>query len=119
LWFEHVLEAFTEQGFRQCQIDPYILYKETILIVIHVNDVCIADANDLDLDKLLQNLTKHGLEFTKEGTFTDFLGIYKGPTKHHCDTYLTRFGSENDCNNRNDEQLQPKLHPSNTACPWN
>ena len=75
LWFEHVLEAFTDQGFKQSQMDPCLLYKETILIVIYVDDVGIAYANESDLEKLLQNLTKRGLEFTKEGTFTDFLGI--------------------------------------------
>jgi len=75
LWFEHVLEAFIDQGFKQSQMDPCLLFKETILIVIYVDDVGIAYANDSDLEKLLQNLTKRGLEFTKEGTFTDFLGI--------------------------------------------
>lgn len=75
LWFEHVLKAFTSQGFKQSQNDPCFLYKSTIMVVLYVDDVGIAYANPADLDILLANLTKQGLEFTKEGTFTDFLGI--------------------------------------------
>ena len=75
LWFQHVLEAFTSQGFKQSQNDPCFLYKSTIMVVLYVDDVGIAFANQVDLDTLLDNLTKKGLEFTKEGTFTDFLGI--------------------------------------------
>ena len=76
LWFEHVLKAFTSQGFKQSQNDPCFLYKSTIMVLLYVDDVGIAYANQSDLDTLLSNLTKQGLEFTKEqGTFTDFLGI--------------------------------------------
>ena len=73
--FEHVLEAFTSQGFKQSQNDPCFLYKSTIMVVLYVDDVGIAYADQKDLDKLLDNLIKKGLEFSKEGTFTDFLGI--------------------------------------------
>ncbi|KAI2504402.1 hypothetical protein MHU86_10081 [Fragilaria crotonensis] len=75
LWFEHVLEAFTQQGFKQSTLDPCFLFKETIMVVLYVDDVGIAYAHESDLNKLLEGLEKRGLEFTKEGTFTDFLGI--------------------------------------------
>ena len=75
LWFHHVLAAFTSQGFKQSQNDPCFLYKSTIMVVLYVDDVGIAYANSKDLETLLDNLTKKGLEFTREGTFTDFLGI--------------------------------------------
>ena len=45
------------------------------MVVLYVDDVGIAYANESDLESLLTNLTKRGLHFTKEGTFTDFLGI--------------------------------------------
>jgi len=44
-------------------------------IGVYVDDVGIAFRTQSDLDHLLENLTKHDLRFTKEGTFTDFLGI--------------------------------------------
>ena len=45
------------------------------MVVLYVDDVGIAYTNESDLESLLTNLTKRGLQFTKEGTFTDFLGI--------------------------------------------
>jgi hypothetical protein len=75
LWFEHVLEAFTDQGFKQSTLDPCFLFKDTIMVVLYVDDVGIAYANESDLNKLLDSLEQRGLQFTKEGTFTDFLGI--------------------------------------------
>jgi hypothetical protein len=34
LRFEHVLEAFTSQGFKQSIINPCFLFKDTIMIVM-------------------------------------------------------------------------------------
>ena len=45
------------------------------MVVLYVDDVGIAYANESDLESLVTNLTKRGLQFTKEDTFTDFLGI--------------------------------------------
>ena len=45
------------------------------MIVLYVDDLGIAYSDKKDLDKLFQDLTELGLEFTCEGTFTDFLGI--------------------------------------------
>jgi hypothetical protein len=78
------LEAFLSQGFKQSKIDPCFLYKETIMVVSCVDDVGIAYATQKDLDNLLTNLTMKSLEFTKDGMFTDFLGIkfVKDPVKN-------------------------------------
>ncbi|KAI2500827.1 hypothetical protein MHU86_13613 [Fragilaria crotonensis] len=45
------------------------------MVVIYVDDLGIAFSNQCDLDKLFANLDARGFSFTKEGTFTDFLGI--------------------------------------------
>ena len=45
------------------------------MIVLYVDALGIAYSNKKDLEKLFQDLTELGLEFTCEGTFTDFLGI--------------------------------------------
>ena len=75
LWFEHVREALLKQGLKQSVINPCFLFSSTIMIVLYVDDLGIAYSNKKDLEKLLQDLTDLGLEFTREGTFTDFLGI--------------------------------------------
>ena len=45
-----------------------VLYSKSIMIVLYFDDLGIAYSN-----KLFQDLTELGLEFTHEGTFTDFL----------------------------------------------
>ena len=75
LWFEHIREALLKQGLKQSATDSCFLYSSTIMIVLYVDDLGIAYSNKKDLEKLLQDLTNMGLEFTHEGTFTDFLGI--------------------------------------------
>jgi Reverse transcriptase (RNA-dependent DNA polymerase) len=84
LWFEHVLTAFLAQGFIQSVIDPCFLFKNTIMVVLYVDDVGIAYAHESDLKTLLTKLEERGLQFTREGTFTDFLGIkfVKDPIKN-------------------------------------
>jgi Reverse transcriptase (RNA-dependent DNA polymerase) len=54
LWFDHVLKAFTSQGFKQSQNDPCFLYKSTIMVVLYVDDVGIAYSDPKDLDTLLK-----------------------------------------------------------------
>jgi hypothetical protein len=55
-----------------------------MVVFLYVDEVGIAYATQKDLDNLLTNLTMKGLEFTKEGMFTDFLGIkfVKDPVKN-------------------------------------
>ena len=76
LWYEHLSDALREEGFKACTNDQCLLYKDTIMVVIfYVDDLGIAYSSKKDLDHLFANLEKKGLSFTKEGTFTDFLGI--------------------------------------------
>jgi len=75
LWFHHVKTSLVEQGFKQSALDPCLMYKQSIMLVLYVDDVGIAYRTDDDLRELLQNLKDRSLSFTQEGTFTDFLGI--------------------------------------------
>jgi Reverse transcriptase (RNA-dependent DNA polymerase) len=75
LWYQHLLKALTSFGFRQCANDPCLLYTSSMLIVVYVDDLGIAYSDPNDLDKLFEALDAQKLSFTKEGSFTDFLGI--------------------------------------------
>ena len=75
LWYEHLLKALTAFGFRQCANDPCLLYTSSMLIVVYVDDLGIAYSDPNDLDKLFKALETRNLSFTKEGSFSDFLGI--------------------------------------------
>ena len=45
------------------------------MVALYVDDLGIAYSNENNLKKLFSNLESKGLNFTREGTFTDFLGI--------------------------------------------
>jgi Reverse transcriptase (RNA-dependent DNA polymerase) len=75
LWFHHVLDSLLQLGFKQSAIDPCFLYSPTIMIVLYVDDLGIAYSNKKDLEAMLEKLKAMDLTFTREGTFTDFLGI--------------------------------------------
>jgi hypothetical protein len=103
LWYQHICEALLQQGLKQSATDSCLLYSKTIMIVLYVDDLGIAYSNKQDLDKPFQDLTELGLEFTREGTFADFLGIklskIKPPTrspKHKRDC-LRRSLRQQDC----------------------
>jgi hypothetical protein len=75
LWYQHLLEALREEGFKTCANDPCLFFKDTFMIVLYVDDLDIAYSNENNVKKLFSNLESKGLDFTREGTFTDFLGI--------------------------------------------
>ena len=52
-----------------------MLYKDSIMVVLYVDDLGIASCNKRDLNKLFSNLESKGLNFTCKVIFTDFLGI--------------------------------------------
>jgi len=39
LWYEHLSEALKEEGFKTCINDPCLLYKDTIIVVVYVDDL--------------------------------------------------------------------------------
>ncbi len=87
-----ISEALLLQGLKQSATDSCHLYSKTIMIVLYVDDLGIAYCDKKDLDKLLQDLTVLGLEFTCEGNFTDFLGIKFGKDEVTNTVTLTQKG---------------------------
>jgi hypothetical protein len=75
LWYEHLFAALRSEGFRPSTIDPCLLYKPGMLIVCYVDDAGIAAARKELVDELINNLIARGFELTREGSFTEFLGI--------------------------------------------
>ena len=75
LWYEHVVVALLQLGFKQSATDQCFLYRPTIIIVLFVDDLGIAYSNSEDVEEFFANLANMGFEFTREGSFTDFLGI--------------------------------------------
>ncbi|KAI2511448.1 hypothetical protein MHU86_2884 [Fragilaria crotonensis] len=107
LWYEHLSDALRDEGFKSCANDPCLLYKDTIMVVIYVDDLGIAFSNQRDLDELFANLDAKGFSFTKEGTFTDFLGInfVKDP-RMAPDAHTERPNSEDSRGDRDEDEQQ-------------
>ncbi len=94
-----------------------IAVQQSIMIVLYVDDLGIAYADKTDLDKLLKDLTELGLEFTHEGTFTDFLGtkfVKDGATNT---VTLTQKGLIQKIIKAT--ELQSQQHTCFASMPWN
>ena len=119
LWYQHIREALLLQGLKQSATDSCLLYSKTIMIVLYVDDLGIAYSNKKDLDKLFQDLTELGLEFTREGTFTDFLGIKFVKDEVTNTVTLTQKGLiQKDYKGNRTSRLQPQPHPCFASMPW-
>ena len=75
LWYEHLIKALKSMGFTQSTIDPCLLFKKDLLIVVYVDDVGVASPTKEGADELVKALIDRGFELTREGSFSEFLGI--------------------------------------------
>jgi hypothetical protein len=51
LWYQHLSQALREEGFKACANDPCLLNKDTIMVVLYVDDLGIAYRDQSNLDK--------------------------------------------------------------------
>jgi hypothetical protein len=75
LWYEHLFKALTEDGFVASKFDPCLLFKQDMMLVVYVDDVGISAKRKEDVDDMVARLRNKGFELTREGTFSEFLGI--------------------------------------------
>jgi hypothetical protein len=75
LWYEHLSMALLSLGFKQSSIDKCLFYKKNILLVLYCDDCGIAAPTKGEVDELVDALIARGFELTREGSFSDFLGI--------------------------------------------
>lgn len=75
LWHDHLFKALVELGFKAANEDSCLLFRDNIMIVAYVDDLGIAGPTQKAIDTLIQELEKRQFTLTKEGSFTEFLGI--------------------------------------------
>ena len=75
LWYQHLTEELIKYGFKPTANDPCLLITGSLMIVLYVDDLGIAYSDDKDLERFLKHLQDRGFDFTREGTFSDFLVI--------------------------------------------
>ena len=76
LWHEHLRAALLhELGFTVSAYDPCLFYRKDALAKLYVDDLGLAIPSKAVLEDLLETFTRLGFEFTREGTFSEFLRI--------------------------------------------
>ena len=75
LWHEHLLKALLAYAFVQSSLHPCLFLLPKMFLILYCDDLGIAAKDESDVDNLIQFLRAKGFELTKEGTFSDFLGI--------------------------------------------
>ena len=75
LWHEHLLKALHSLGFKASTTDPCLLFRSDMILIVYVDDLGIATPDKAATDKLVQSLLDKGFELTREGSFSEFLGI--------------------------------------------
>ena len=74
-WYMHLRQALLKLGFKESPIDPCLLYKKNILMVLYVDDAGIAAPNRAIIDELIQQLRDMDFDLDIEGDFNSYLGI--------------------------------------------
>lgn len=75
MWSTLLFSAFQDLGFKQSSIDKCLWYKKDIFVIIYVDDCGISARSSNLIDELIAQLRSKGFKLTKEGTFSEFLGI--------------------------------------------
>jgi hypothetical protein len=75
LWFTTCIAALKSLGFQQSKHDQCVLLRKDMIIVLYVDDLGIGARVESTIDKLVQDLRDLGFALTKEGSFSEFLGI--------------------------------------------
>jgi Reverse transcriptase (RNA-dependent DNA polymerase) len=76
LWFLHLFDALVNKlSFVQSKLDPCLLLKKDMMMIVFVDDCGIAYKNRSEFNKLLKDLKELCFKLTQEGSFIKFLGI--------------------------------------------
>ena len=76
LWYEHLFKFLVQkEGFTPSKHDPCLLFKDDIMIINYVDDSGIAYKSEEVLESFLVRLGNNGFGYTREGSFTEYLGI--------------------------------------------
>jgi hypothetical protein len=75
LWFQHLLVALKEEGLVQSKHDACLMFRKDLVIIVYVDDLGLTAPNEDVINNLISSLRKKGFELTREGSFTEYLGI--------------------------------------------
>ena len=88
-WFEYYTKSLIDRGFKSSKIDPYLFYKEGIILVLYIDDCCIFRILKEKIAEFIESLKypknktakknykykDDGFDFTVEASIEKFLSI--------------------------------------------
>ena len=75
LWYEKLIEALLEDGFKKSNYDECFFMKPDMLLFIWVDDCGIVAPTMTLVDAFIERLKTKGFELSKDSDFADYLGI--------------------------------------------
>ena len=75
LWYKHVMKALESLGLIPSAHDPCLLFRNDLIVISYVDDLGIQSPSKQVVDEFIAALEKKGFELTREGSFSEYLGI--------------------------------------------
>ena len=75
LWYEKLIEALLEDGFKKSNYDKCFFMKPDMLLFIWVDDCGIVAPTMTLVDAFIERLKTKGFELSKDSDFAEYLGI--------------------------------------------
>ena len=75
VWNKYLVGKLTDIGFKQSMVDKSIIFCGNVIYALYMDDSILASPDDDELNKVIRDMKSTGLELTKEGDLSDFLGV--------------------------------------------
>ena len=72
VWNEYLVSKLMDIGFKHSMVDENIF---KVIYTLYADDSILAGPNDDKLNQIIHDMKSAGLELTKEGDLSDFLGV--------------------------------------------
>ena len=76
VWNRYLVDKLTKElGFKQSMIDECLFYRGRVLYALYTDDSILAGPCEKEINTIINQIKKAGLNITEEGDIQDFLGI--------------------------------------------
>ena len=76
VWNKYLVnKLIKELGFKQSSIDECLFYKGDVLYALYTDDSILTGPDKGEIDKIIADMRRIGLNITDEGNLEDFLGV--------------------------------------------
>ena len=77
VWYKYLTNKLVKEvGFKRSEVDECIFYKGNVIYVLYTDDSILAGPDRDEINQVIQDIRKAGLNITEEGDIKDFLGVH-------------------------------------------